>query len=605
MCGIAGFIPTGCAVQVAALDAVRQMCESMRLRGPDSDGFWVGEGVTLGHRRLAILDLDARANQPMVSADGRYTIVFNGEIYNFHELRRELERKRVTFRTTSDTEVLLAMFCLEAERMLPRLRGMFAFAIWDAHTRELFLARDPYGIKPLYYSRTSAGLVFASQVKAIIASGLASMDHEPAGLAGFYLWGSVPEPWTLYRNVFALPAGHWLKVCAGVRDEPVCWHDIRTNWRSGNGQCAPAELQELVRQAVTDSVRAHLVADVPVSVFLSGGIDSSAVAGVALGLGARVKGITIMFEEFAGQKEDESHTAAAIAARYGLPHRVRHVSRAEFDHDVPRIIDAMDQPSIDGVNTWFASKAAAECGYKVALSGVGGDELFCGYSNFRQIPQTVALGRAIASIPAACVLLAAPCSYLAKSRSNPKLAGLPVFMSSLEGMYFLKRGLFLPDELPALMGADNAREALASLNGSPPGMLKAEARDNTSAVGLLESTLYLRNQLLRDSDWASMAHSVELRTPLVDTVLLETLGPFVSRFAERVGKSMLASSTRKKLPESILTRPKVGFSVPMQKWMSRRADQHAWANLPLLAPSRTPWARRWARTVIDAVAGCG
>ena len=314
--------------------------------------------------------------------------------------------------------------------MLPRLRGMFAFAIWDTQSRELFLARDPYGIKPLYYTRTKDGFVFASQVKALLASGLVSTEPEPAGLVGFYLWGSVPEPWTLFRDVFALPAGHWLRVRAGVPESPVCWNDIRAHWQKEGCKATTQELQERVREAVSDSVRAHLVADVPVSVFLSGGIDSAAIAGLASGLGAHVEGITIGFQEFAGRHEDEVPVAAAIAAHYGLPHHVRMVSRAEFEQDMPRILDAMDQPSIDGVNTWFASKAAAERGYKVVLSGVGGDELFCGYSSFRQIPRTAALGRAIAAIPGARALLGAPCAYLAKSRSQPKFAGVPAFMGS-------------------------------------------------------------------------------------------------------------------------------------------------------------------------------
>ena len=437
MCGIAGFVLAPGVAEPSALDPVRRMTARMSRRGPDAEGLWSGKGVVLGHRRLAILDLDARANQPMVSTDGRYIIVFNGEIYNFRELRRALESDGVAFRTTSDTEVLLALFAREGERMLPRLRGMFAFAIWDTQSRELFLARDPYGIKPLYYTRTKEGLLFASQVKALLASGLVSTEREPAGLVGFYLWGSVPEPWTLFRDVFALPAGHWLRVRAGVPESPVCWNDIRAHWQKEGCKATAQELQERVRQAVRDSVRAHLVADVPVSVFLSGGIDSAAIAGLASGLGAHVEGITIGFEEFAGRHEDEVPVAAAIAAHYGLPIHVRMVSRAEFEQDMPRILDAMDQPSIDGVNTWFASKAAAERGYKVVLSGVGGDELFCGYSSFRQIPRTAALGRAIAAIPGARALLGAPCAYLAKSRSQPKFAGVPAFMGSLEGVYFL------------------------------------------------------------------------------------------------------------------------------------------------------------------------
>lgn len=580
------------------------MVTRMHTRGPDAEGLWTSAGIVLGHRRLAILDLGARANQPMVSTDGRYTIVFNGEIYNFRELRRELEAEGVAFRTTSDTEVLLALFAREGERMLPRLRGMFAFAIWDTQTRELFLARDPYGIKPLYYTRTKDGLLFASQVKALLASGLVSKERELAGLAGFYLWGSVPEPWTLFRDVFALPAGHWLRVRAGVPESPVCWHEIRQHWRGQGKQPSAQELQEHVRQAVTDSVRAHLVADVPVSVFLSGGIDSAALAGLASGLGAQVEGITIGFDEFADQHEDEVPMAAAIAAHYGLPHFVRRVSSTEFEQDIPRILDAMDQPSIDGVNTWFASKAAAERGYKVVLSGVGGDELFCGYSSFRQIPRTAALGRAIAAIPGARTLLGAPCAYLAKRRSQPKFAGVPAFMGSLEGAYFLNRSLFLPEELPALMGADMAREGLACLGGSPPGMTQADARDGAAAVGLLESTHYLRNQLLRDSDWASMGHSLELRTPLVDAALLETLGPYVSGFAGGAGKAMLARSPGKPLPESIINRPKTGFSLPMAQWLSEATDQGAGADLPLLSAPGTPWARLWARVVVERIMAC-
>lgn len=604
MCGIAGFISTPLTSEALTLDAVRRMTVRMHARGPDSEGVWVGQGVALGHRRLAILDLDARANQPMVSTDGRYTIVFNGEIYNFRELRRELKAEGVTFNTTSDTEVLLALFASEGEHMLPRLRGMFAFAIWDTQTCELFLARDPYGIKPLYYTRTKDGLLFASQVKALLVSGLVSREREPAGLAGFYLWGSVPEPWTLYRDVFALPAGHWLRVRAGVPKSPVCWHDIRQHWGGQGKQPSAQELQEQVRQAVTDSVRAHLVADVPVSVFLSGGIDSAVLAGMASGLGAEVEGITIGFDEFAGRHEDEVPVAAAIAAHYGLPHFVRRVSRAEFDQDIPRILDAMDQPSIDGVNTWFASKAAAERGYKVVLSGVGGDELFCGYSSFRQIPRMAAMGRAIAAIPSARALLAVPCAYLAKRLAKPKLAAIPAFMDSLEGAYFLRRSLFLPEELPALMGADMAREGLARLGGSPPGMTQADARDGAVAVGLLESTHYLRNQLLRDSDWASMGHSLELRTPLVDAALLETLGPYVSSFAGDAGKAMLARSPGKPLPEAIINRPKTGFGLPMAQWLSEATDQSAWGNLPLLDVPGTPWARCWARVVVERMMAC-
>jgi asparagine synthase (glutamine-hydrolysing) len=575
------------------------MVHHMRARGPDAEGLWANEGVVLGHRRLAILDLDARANQPMVSPDGRYAIVLNGEIYNFRELRQALEANRVELRTTSDTEVLLALFAREGERMLPRLRGMFAFAIWDTQTRELFLARDAYGIKPLYYIRTDDGVLFASQVKGLLASGAVSPQREPAGVVGFYLWGSVPEPWTLYRDVLALPPGHSIRVRNGELVPPVCWEDIRSNWQGQNSEAPHEELQERVRAAVRDSVRAHLVSDVPVSVFLSGGIDSAAVAGVASGLGARVEGITIGFREFAGRKEDEVPVASQIAEHYGLPHFVREVSRAEFEQDIPRIIAAMDQPSIDGINTWFVSKAAAERGYKVVLSGLGGDELFCGYSLFRRIPRMAALGQVITAVPGGRLVMRGICAYLARRRSQPKFEGMPIFMDSLEGAYFLSRGLFLPDELPALVGADLAELGLARLTGSPPGMRPARARDPVGAVGLLESTHYLRNQLLRDSDWASMAHSLELRTPLVDATLLRALGPYVPSFANGVGKGMLARSPERPLPQTVIKRAKTGFNLPIAQWLSQTTDGIASSDPRLTAG---PWGRRWARSLVGRMA---
>jgi asparagine synthase (glutamine-hydrolysing) len=604
MCGIAGFISKPNMPEPTAIDAVKKMADRMQPRGPDADGMWSSEGVTFAHRRLAILDLDSRANQPMASIDGRYTIIFNGEIYNFQELRSELQGEGVAFRTNSDTEVLLTLFERDGVSMLDRLRGMFAFAIWDTQSRELFLARDPYGIKPLYYSSTKDGLLFASTIKALLASRLVSKEREPAGLAGFYLWGSVPEPWTLYRDVLALPAGHWMRVIAGVPDSPVCWHDIRQHWRGQNKKLSARKLQEKVQQAVTDSVRDHLVADVPVCVFLSGGIDSATLAGQVAGLGTQVEGITISFDEFTGQPENEVPVAEAIASHYGLQHSVRQVSRAEFEEDIPYILDAMDQPSIDGVNTWFASKAAAERGYKVVLSGVGGDELFGGYSSFKQIPRMAVVGSIIAAIPGARALLITLCGYFAKKLTKAKFAAIPMFMDSLEGSYFLKRSLFLPEELPALMGVDMASDGLARLGGSPPGMSRAEARDSAAAIGLLESKHYLCNQLIRDSDWASMAHSLELRTPLVDATLLETLGPYVSGFKNGAGKVMLASSPEKSLPESIINRSKTGFSLPMAQWLSDGTDRSACANVPLLSKPETSWARLWAKVVVERIFEC-
>ncbi|HKT54693.1 MAG TPA: asparagine synthase (glutamine-hydrolyzing), partial [Caulobacteraceae bacterium] len=350
--------------------AVRRMTDRMIARGPDAQGFWADPGgaLFLGHRRLSIIDLDPRSDQPMSASSGRHVIVFNGEIYNFRALRKELEASGKTFRTQSDTEVILALYERDGVAAFGRLRGMFALAIWDRVRRELILARDPYGIKPLYVGRADGALLFASQVKALLVSGLLSQAVSAPGLAGFYLWGSVPEPLTLYRAITAAPAGGWTRIDANGRETCGLFAEIAEAW---SAVPAEAPVEEQVRAAIDDTVRAHMVADVPVAAFLSGGVDSGVIAAHVVEQGHELEGVTIAFPEFRGGLDDEAAPAAETARCYGLQHTVREIGAAEFRADIPALIEAMDQPSIDGVNTWFAAKAAAERGYKVVLSGVG------------------------------------------------------------------------------------------------------------------------------------------------------------------------------------------------------------------------------------------
>jgi asparagine synthase (glutamine-hydrolysing) len=383
--------------------------------------------------------------------------------------------------------------------------------------------------------------------------------------------------------------------------KPVCWYDIRDAWKQEQETGHSAEeLQEYVRRAVTASVRDHLVSDVPVSVFLSGGVDSGAIIALISQLGAKVEGITVGFKEFDKLHDDEVPVASEVAAHYGFSHYVRHVSRTEFEQDIPRFIDAMDQPTIDGVNTWFASKAAAERGYKVVLSGVGGDELLYGYPLTREIPRTTIRNQSIAGIPGARRLLEGLAGSLDLRRFHPKLKGVPQFMGSPEGEYFLRRSLFLPRELPALMGVEQAREGLIRLGGSPPGIMSAGGSNTEAAVCMLDSTLYLRNMLLRDSDWTSMAHSLELRTPFVDATLLNAMSPIHANFTGGAGKRMLSKSPLNPLPDRIMNRPKTGFTVPMTQWLALATEHRDWDQSPILAPRATPWTRRWATVVADS-----
>ncbi len=589
MCGIAGALLHGGHDPVAPVQA---MTERMRRRGPDAEGLWQDPdaGLCLGHRRLAIIDLDARANQPFSSADGNHVLVFNGEIYNYAELRRQLIADGAVLRTTSDTEVVVELYARKGPDALKLLRGMFALAIWDRRARRLFLARDPYGIKPLYVARTAKGILFASQVKGLLASGLVNPVHDPAGVVGFYMWGSVPEPFTLYREIAPVPAGSYVFASVDGVSAPQLYAEVGASWEAARDD---SQLEALVREALDDSVRAHLVADVPVAVLLSGGVDSSVLAGLMAQHGQDIEGITVAFREFAGLHEDEAPRARKTAQYYGIRDTVRTVDRKEFLGDLPAILDAMDQPSIDGINTWFASKAVAERGYKVVLSGVGGDELFCGYSSFRTVPQTHRWGRMLERAKPLQPLSQMLFNIGAGLRGQPKIAQIPRLAGSFSGAYLLRRGLMMPDELSRILPRALVEEGLRSIRDAQGKEHNAGGVSGVAAVAAYESTHYLRNQLLRDSDWASMAHSLELRTPLVDWKLLSRLGPHVAAFADGGGKRLLARAPAKALPDFVVAERKTGFSLPITEWLDGVDRYHA-------SPDTSAhWSRRWMHVVAE------
>lgn len=575
MCGLIAAFTNSATLE----PAIRQGLLRMHRRGPDGEGYWAEEGTYLGHRRLAILDLQDRAAQPMHSACGRYLIVFNGEIYNFCSLRGELHRRGIVFRTTSDTEVILALFAAEGAAMLSKLHGMFSFVIWDRVAKRAFVARDPYGIKPLYVATTTSGVLVASQVKALLATGLVSREPDLRGQAGFWMLGSVPEPHTWYRDIRAIPAGHYSWIEQGRMAALECWSDIGSAWRTAPLVRQPdGVVRDQVRQALRESVSRHLVADVPVGVFLSGGIDSGALAGLMVEAGARdVKGITLSYDEFAGSDQDEAPAAATIAHHYGIHHCVRRVSRDEFFADLQRIVNAMDQPSIDGVNTWYASKAVAEHGLKVVVSGVGGDELFQGYESFRQLPRMVERWRLLSRIPGMRAIGRLAGNLQAKRTGNARWRHAADWAQTMAGAWWLRRSLHAPEDLPRLMGKERAAEALRGFESTDwvKAMSGALPGDSRLALSQIESSTYLRNQLLRDSDWASMDHSVELRTPLVDAHLLQQVQPLLANFESFPKKALLAEAPEKLLPGSVALRRKTGFGIPVGHWLRARSEATA------------------------------
>jgi asparagine synthase (glutamine-hydrolysing) len=609
MCGIAALFAYHYAAPLVDRDELLRVRDAMTVRGPDGAGEWIDSAgrIGLAHRRLSIIDLSERAAQPMHSRDGRFSITFNGEIYNYQALRRRLERKGAQFTTSSDTEVLLELFREKGEQMLPELRGMFAFSIWDAERGTLFLARDPYGIKPLYYADDGWCFRAASQVKALEASGRVSRALDPAGIVGFYLLGSVPEPFTTRLMIRALPSGSSMWVDEAGPREPRRHFSVARAFAAASTQrmhIRDDDAFAVVREALLESVRDHMVADVHVGLFLSAGIDSGSLAGLMRDAGVeQIRSVTLAFDEYQGRHDDEAPLAHAVARHYGTEHATRLLACEEFRSDIGRIFEAMDQPSIDGVNTYFVSKAAHEIGLKVVLSGLGGDELFGGYNSFLDIPRWVRRFAIPSRIPFAGRVFRSIYAGImpADAKRSPKAAGVLEYGGTWHGAWYLRRGMFLPHELGAFLPDDIIREGLERL--AWPGIIRdATTPDPGTAFGrvaALEASLYMRNQLLRDSDWAGMAHSLELRVPLVDARLLTTLAPYLIEHAPRHRKMLLARSPGIPLPEDIVNRAKTGFQVPVDKWLETDQSIDQWKRIPSLAADRTPWARRWAYVVAD------
>jgi len=573
MCGVAGAFAFGPDAEPINRDIILRLNDLQRRRGPDGAGSWSSDDnrVVLGHRRLAIIDTGFSGAQPMSDTTGRWVISFNGEIYNYRALRLELERLGRVFRSNSDTEVLINAVAQWGEAALRKLRGMYAFALWDSLERELWLARDPYGIKPLYLAGNPGTIWFASQARSLALCAPVDARRDAAALTGFYLWGHVPEPFSWWAGIRMFPAGHVQRIRAGqASSKPAVFARVQDSYLSRAAEpLAPGEL----RTSMLDTVRHHLVSDVPVGVFLSAGIDSNVIAALAAELGTELRTVTLAFEEYTGTPDDEAPLAEAAAKLLRSDHVTVRIGRLEFDALVDDFLRSMDQPTIDGLNTYLISRAAAQQGLKVALSGLGGDELFGGYPSFRQIPMLLkwarpiswskSLGSAVETLIRAMPLPGLP----------PKTAGMLSHSADVASAYLLRRSLYLENELDALLDESWLREGLERLStieaiNETVRALRAAGVSVYGQVAALESCWYMRNQLLRDTDWSSMAHGLEVRVPFVDVSVLDRLGPAIVS-ASPPDKQDLAHCAQR-LQSVMLARPKTGFTTPVRKW----TDEH-------------------------------
>jgi len=621
------------------------MTAAMQHRGPDGEGFLANDprapGLALAMRRLSIIDLPG-GQQPIWNEARDVAVVFNGELYNYRELRERLTRLGHGFATQSDTEVLVHGWEEWGEECLTELRGMFAFAIADFRKHYtsgpvLFLARDPLGIKPLYYAQTGEGFAFASEVGALMASGITAKRISQDALTSFLLFGSVSEPVTMYESVFSLPPGH--RVLLYVPDRrrlprPHPWWDPRRSpaakdtRRPRNFAAAATALRPLLE----DCIRAHLIADVPVGLFLSSGLDSSAIAALAAREHAGIQSFTLAFP---GTPFDESALTRIVAERCGTRHTEIPLAGDAIPARLDEALAALDHPTMDGINTYFVSWAARQVGLKVALSGLGGDELFAGYSTFADTPKLARLTGVAQFVPATLRDAASGVlrSLFASGRSpDAARKALAAWRNPqrLPHPYFFSRALFPPGEIDKLIDPRFRPSALAAdgytLEPTWLGWLQlavdeARHQEPVAAVSWLEMRTYMASTLLRDTDSVSMARSLEVRVPLLDTPLVEFVMalPDSARQKRGVQKALLVEALGDLLPTEIRSQKKRTFTLPWEQWLRgplKSCMEESFRSIaPLLAAfvkpegvqfvwrsflnGKTSWSRPWALFVLN------
>lgn len=589
MCGIAGALSAG-NVGPDVAPSLRAMQQAISHRGPDDEGLWISpcQVAAFAHARLSILDLTAAGHQPMSIAGGRFTITYNGEILNFLELRRSLEQRGVIFQTRTDTEVILRAYEADGPACVAQLRGMFAFAIWDERERTCLMARDRFGIKPFYYHSASGRLVFASELRALRASGLIPRELDAEGLYRYFRTGSVAEPKTLLRGVRCLEAG-----CYAVwRDGQV---DIRRYCEltfAAAASCGHDDVA-VTRQALLDSVEHHFISDAPVGVLLSGGVDSTAL--VALARTGAPRDLHTFSIALPGSSGDEGPVARRTANHFGTHHTEWAIDSTTGKKLFGQFLAASDQPSIDGLNTFAASQLARNSGMKVVLSGLGGDELFGGYPSFQDVPRLAAWHRRLSVLGPFTTALGRSIEGVSPDPRWRRIGDLLQQPPTLTTAYSAFRGIFTRREAQML-----AVTYAGSMVGEWAENGDGQSSDVTPGDGVsrLELTRYMRNQLLRDADTMSMAWGLELRVPFLDNRLFEVLSAIPAGVRLQPGKRLLLEAVPE-VPPWVAGQPKRGFLFPFEQWMGSE-----WADL-FEGIARTPlvpmqsWYRKWTVFVLE------
>ncbi|MEX1003191.1 MAG: asparagine synthase (glutamine-hydrolyzing) [Crocinitomicaceae bacterium] len=546
-------------------DVINRMNEALAHRGPDAEGFYRDEFIHLGHRRLSILDTGERSNQPFTSEDGRFVLVFNGEIYNYREIRNQLDH--FDFKTDSDTEVVLAAYMQWGANCLRSFNGMFAFAVWDNVKQELFLARDRLGIKPLYYVLTDHEIIFSSSLSAVLSTNLIPRKINSNSLVDYLRFQTVHAPYTIIEGVFCLMPGQQLLISEEKGIEFKYYWTLTDNYQPSKDDLP--QTQQKIRNLLSESVEKRLVADVPFGAFLSGGIDSSIIVGLmAETHDQKIDTFSVVFKE---NEFSEREFAKIIADKFKTRHHEIELSVNEFKELIPDALSFMDHPSGDGPNTFVVSKKTREAGVKMALSGLGGDELFGGYSVFNQIPE-LQQKKWLNSFPAyARKPLANLYHQTKRTVASSKIREiLKQEYFDMEFIYQFYRQVFMDDQVKKLLKikALPTNQSFKIVHDQVGYTTKGWKLPPLSRISVAEISTYMQNVLLRDADQMSMAHGLELRVPFLDHQLVEyILGVPDSLKRPVTPKKLLVDSFSGMLPDEIYNRPKMGFVLPYEIWM--------------------------------------
>jgi asparagine synthase (glutamine-hydrolysing) len=551
---------------------IEKMNNSLAHRGPDAEGVHRDEFINLGHRRLSIIDVDARSNQPFTSNDGKWVMVFNGEIYNYKSIKSQLSD--YDFKTDSDTEVVLAAYIKWGDKCLRAFNGMFSFAIWNLETKSLFIARDRLGIKPLYYVLTDEEIIFSSSVRSILASGLVEKKTREQSLIDYLRYQTVHAPYTLIEGLFQLMPGQQLSI---NEEEGILFKEYwKINEDYQHSKLNLADTQTKVRSLVSESVEKRLVADVPFGAFLSGGIDSSIIVGLMSEVhDKKVDTFSVTFSE---DEFSEGKYAKEVADKFKTNHHEIELGASEFRDLIPEALSFMDHPSGDGPNTYVVSKKTHEAGIKMALSGLGGDELFGGYSIFNQVADLQSKGW-LKSFPAyARKPLANSYHMLKGTVASSKIKEiLKLEFFDMEYIYQFYRQVLMDDQIKKILkSSDLPRHSAFDITHKLVGYETIGWKmPPLSRISAAEISTYMQNVLLRDSDQMSMGTGLELRVPFLDHELVEFVLGVPDQFKKPTSpKKLLVDSFKDILPENVYNREKMGFVLPYSHWMKNELKSY-------------------------------